>query len=311
MGDHHDVDGLTLDDAEQSLMDKNQVGSLKVYWKQLQYKAQTPQYWAVLFAVWVAFFVVLWLFTYDYMKAPMTCIGFDVMLVALASMAIIWEFTAASGITTVTLIPISVGWIVVVFVATFLGLYNYDTYSVFPQYYDNSRRYSNVVADEPSAAISDAGKITFNPQTRVDSSKSAGLISEYGTLYCVAPVYAAAQQPRIEYWAAGIDCCSPAGDFTCDAANNPKAGGGVVVFDNNGWFSPSRFDYYQKARAKAEATWSLQSVGNPIYIRWVETDDLNYLHNYYAARAVWLIIISSIIAFFVSGLYAYAMWKPM
>lgn len=303
-------DGLTLDDAESSLMD----GGSTTWKKKLEYLGyimQTPQFWGVCITVWAVFVFILCLFTYGFMKMPMTCIGLAFMFVVMAAVALIWQYTAAEGITTITIIPISIGVVVVVCIATFLGLYNHDTYAVFPQYYDNSRKYSNVVASEPSAAISDAGKIMFNPQTRVDQSKSAGLISEYGTVYCVAPVFDKSNQPRIEYWAAGINCCGQSGSFSCDQADNPKAGGGVVVFDNNGWFSPSRFQYYQKARAKAEATFSLQSVGHPLYIRWVENDDLDYLHNYYATRALWLVIICSIVAFISCVIYSATMWKPL
>jgi hypothetical protein len=303
--------GITLDDAESALMEKEGDSSFKLWAKEMKYKACTPQFWAVCISVWAVFTFIMCLFTYGFMKFPMMCIATDLFILVVAGTMLIWEYTAAKGITTVTLIPISVGVIISVFLATFLGLYCHDTYEVFPQYYDNSRKYSNVVASEPSAAISDAGKILFNPQTRVDTSKSAGLISEFGEVYCVAPVFAPSVQPRIEYWAAGINCCAQSGSFSCDQANNPDAAGGVVVFDNNGWFAPSRFQYYQKARAKAEATFSLQSVGHPLYIRWVDNNDLNYLHDYYSRRALALIIVCSLLAFIACFLYAGNQWKPL
>merc|ERR1719498_1583253 len=97
-------------------------------------------------------------------------------------------------------------------------------------------------------------------------------------------------QPRIQYWAADIDCCSESGEFTCDAATNSLAQGGIVVFDNNGWFTPARYPFYQKAREKAEATHLLESVGEPIFVRWVEKDNLEMLSNFYSNRAIYSII---------------------
>eukprot|EP00971_Amphidinium_carterae_P070432 1393170-Amphidinium_carterae.1 len=41
------------------------------------------------------------------------------------------------------------------------------------------------------------------------------------------------------------------------------------VFDNNGYFEEARYKYYQRARDKAEATYSLNSVTRPLYVRWV------------------------------------------
>merc|ERR1719421_1069169 len=115
-------------------------------------------------------------------------------------------------------------------------------------------------------------------------------------------------QPRIQYWAAGIDCCSESGEFTCDAATNSLAQGGVVVFDNNGWFAPARYPFYQKARGKAEAEHVLESVGNPLFVRWVEKDNLNYLQDYYHNRALGYVIGLLVVFLILSAVLSFAMW---
>jgi hypothetical protein len=280
-------------------------------WQIMKRKAafivRTPTFWAVFMGTWLTFLTTLLLFTYGYMRMPMVCWAFSFFVMVLIGVALAYHFLASRGQMTVSL---SIGCLIAVILGTILGLYCYDTGAIFPMFYYNARKYTNVVSSEPSAAIADAGKITFNQQTRVAVNKSVGFTAENGMVFCVAPVMDASKQPRIEYWAAGIDCCSAAGEFHCDAANNPSAQGGVVVFDNNGWFFPSRFPYYQKARAKAEAVYMLQSVGEPIFVRWVEKSNLDYLRNYYATRSIVNVIGMSVIMLILSALLSFGLWQP-
>lgn len=269
--------------------------------------ATTPTFWIVFMGTFLVFLTTLLLFTYCYMKLPFLCWSFTFLTLVFIAVAVAYHFLAQQGAYTVSL---STGCFIAVCLGTFLGLYCYDTAAIFPMFYNNARKYTNVVSSEASAAIADAGKITFNAQTKVDVNKSVGYTAEDGMVYCVAPVTDPSKQPRIEYWAAGINCCSQAGNFNCDAAANPAAQGGVVVFDNNGWFSASRFPFYQKARAKAEATYMLQSVGDPIYVRWVEKDDLDYLHNYYAHRALAMVFTSLGVMLILSACLSFGMWQP-
>merc|ERR1719263_318829 len=107
-----------------------------------------------------------------------------------------------------------------------------------------------------------------------------------------------------------MDCCAQSGEFNCDASQNPLATGGVVIFDNNGWFAPARYPYYQKARAKAEAVHKLQSVGNPIFVRWVENDNLEMLANQYGTKALVDVIVCSVVFGILSVCLAFGMWQP-
>lgn len=283
---------------------------LREWLVQAQYKAQTPQFWTVLLVCWATFMFNFLMFTYSFMERPYVCWSAGLLLLVLAAAYLVYD-TMANPKRGIMSLPIFAGCFVAVAFGSFLGLYNYDTYAIFPQFYHNTRKYTNVVSSEPSAAISDAGKIIFNHQARVDVDKSVGFISETGNLYCVAPIMDPANQPRIEYWAAGIDCCTAVGGFKCDAASNPKAGGGVRIFDNNGFFADSRFKWYEKARAKAEGEFSLQSVGDPLFVRWVEKNDLDYLQNYYRLRATIFTAFFTALFFFLFGLFSLLMWKPL
>jgi len=275
--------------------------------KYFMFMLTTSQFRVVFLVPWLMFAATLLLFTYFYIKIPFVCWIWSLLVIVVSAIAILYHFFARAGELTM---PLATGIMVGVMIATLLGLYIYDTAAIFPAFYGNARKYTNVVASEPSAAVADAGKLTFNSQTRVDIKKSVGYVAENGMVFCVAPVLSNSNQPRIEYWAAGIDCCAASGDFWCDQAQNPQAHGGVVIFDNNGWFTPARYPFYQKARAKAEAQFMLQSVGNPLFVRWVETDNLDMLKNYYSSRAIinvscWLFIFAIL-----SALMSAALWNP-
>jgi len=279
----------------------------KIRLEYYKFVATTPSFLVVFIVPWLLFAATTLLYTYFYMKIPFMCWFWTMLVVVLCVLGVLYKNLAGLGVYTT---PLATSCFVAVLVATLLGLYIYDTAAIFPMFYDHARKYTNVVASESSAAVADAGKLTFNGQTKVDITKSVGYIADNGMVFCVAPVMGAVSQPRIEYWAAGIGCCTASGDFWCDSAKNPEAHAGVVVFDNNGWFTPARFPFYQKARAKAEAQWMLQSVGNPLYVRWVETDNLDLLKNYYATRALVNVIAWFFIFMILSALMSFGMWKP-
>merc|ERR1719235_1022190 len=152
----------------------------------------------------------------------------------------------------------TLGFVAVIF-GTLAGLYNYHTHMFQYWSYDENRSYTNVLPSEPAAAHGDAGKMVFANTARVDTTRAVGY--KAGTTYCVAPILDDAQLDRVEYWAAGIDCCPSRGDFVCDDAWNPKAKSGVVVMDITGRrgdvhsrqggigmnFWKSEWEYYGKA----------------------------------------------------------------
>lgn len=278
-----------------------------IFVRKAKFIATTQTFWAVFMGTWLCFLTTLLLFTYGYMAVPMLCWTYLFVVLVLIVLAVGFRLASGEGSLTMSL---SMGFFIALVLGAILGLYIYDTAAIFPMFYHNARKYTNVVSSEASAAVADAGKLTFNGQTRADVEKSAGYTAEDGMVYCVAPVTDGVQQPRIEYWAAGINCCNGAGVFTCDASHNPRAQGGVRVFDNNGWFSDSRYPYYQKARQKAEAIHMLQSVGEPMFVRWVEKNNLDYLHDYYASRAMGLVIGSLVVMLVLSALLSCGLWQP-
>jgi hypothetical protein len=171
------------------------------------------------------------------------------------------------------------------------GQYNYWT-NMYPywSYYEHST-YTNVLPTASAISHSDAGKIVFASTARVDTSRALGY--KQGTVYCVAPILDDHQVNRVEYWAAGVDCCNSRGDFACDDTWDPTAKSGLVLPAFMGatvsmansdigvrgkWWRSTR-DRFIQAVKMAEASYDLKSAENPLLVQWIAnpqryTDDL-------------------------------------
>jgi len=163
----------------------------------------------------------------------------------------------------------------VCFIATLaggiLGFYCYHSFMFQYNSYEERRMYANVLPSEPASTKVDAGKLVFATDARVDVSKSIGFKS--GNFYCVAPILDEDMDTRVEYWAAGVDCCSYRGDFSCDDAWDPKARSGAVIFEDSSMLVPSERVFFEKARHEAEAAYNMASSDEAIFIKWTKDPD--------------------------------------
>jgi len=250
-----------------------------------------PSFLAAWLVPFTIFIITTGLFEYVYFSVAELCV-FWAVFVLLAAIAMMLA-SAARRYAAIPLVGIAT--LPALFLGILVGLYLYDTYAIFPKFYSNTRKYTNVVPAQPAGAVADAGKLVFTHESYVDTKQSVGYILESGQKYCAAPVRDGSGIERIEFWAVGIDCCAKTGDFYCDSAGDNSAKAGIVVFDNNGYFEESRLDHYDQARKKAEAEYSLQSVADPVFVRWVEESNLNKLSDHYSSRAIIFYIVFSLV----------------
>jgi len=212
---------------------------------------------------WLAFLgmMMLYSFLYHNFPAPVVLIGIACFALSIAyttlNLRINGNWYLAFGL--LCMIGIVMG--------NLAGLYNYHEYMMQFWAYDENREYTNVLPSEPAAAHADAGKISFSQSARIDTTKAVGF--KAGDVYCVAPIMDETQTSRVEYWAAGVNCCKQRADFQCDSASDPTARSAVVILDTNSWVSSDR-DFYLKAVKEAEAAYDIVSAPAPLFVRWVD-----------------------------------------
>lgn len=260
-------------------------------------------FWAIWLVPLVLYIITVVIYNFFFYTSAVTCMVYT-LLATLLSLALILQRERSK-----LLLPVGITCVCAVLAGTVAGLYCYDTYGIFTFFYKNSRKYTNVVPSEPSAAVADAGRLVFTDETTVDQTKSVGYAAENGHIYCAAPIHDAAQTARVEYWAVGFDCCGWESEFNCDASSNSAAHSGIVVFDNNGWFAQSRKDYYDTTRKKAEAEFDLASVEKPLYVRWVTESELDMLSSDYSKRSWLFLVFSSLGYALLTGFMSQWMYK--
>lgn len=159
------------------------------------------------------------------------------------------------------------GWVL----GILLGNLNFTTYT--QAYYDYSGMNEFFDIDPSQAngqAFMDAARFNFVNNSGLDLTRSIGF--KDGSTYCVAPVsialpgsYQALPMQTYDFWAVGLDCCSPnSADFHCGAYANPNAHGGLRLLADN------QRPFFRLAVQQAEATYAIKAT-HPLFLYW--TDD--------------------------------------
>lgn len=154
------------------------------------------------------------------------------------------------------------------------GLWGY--HKVAAQYYltDESRTYTDVLPGEPAVAHADAGTLIFSTDARVDMGRVVGYKSA-GAVYCVAPILKKADMvtSRVEYWAAGTDCCHARTAFSCGNSWGRNARTGLVLpeaLPSKSWLFPGSREQYLKAAQEAAGVYGLLLGEEPLFVTWVQ-----------------------------------------
>jgi len=268
-----------------------------------------PEFLATWLIPFCAFLSTTLLYTYGFLDKPFVCVLVTVIGVVVS---VNMFFAPRANLGGSLVFNPNVGLICIMsfVLGSVVGLFLYDSYQIFPQFYNRAGQYTNVVPSQSSASVADAGKLVFSNEAYVDTTQSIGFIRETGDVYCVAPIRDGSGIERMQFWAAGIGCCGAQGSFTCDAVKDSNAHAGIVVFDNNGFFQEARRDYYDKARKKAEAEYGLQSVSTPIFVRWVKTGDLDKLSWSYGFKAVCHLFLWNLCYLALSATFAHVLFAP-
>lgn len=245
-------------------------------------------------SAWVVFSVVCLLFglTYHNSQAEIWC------LVCLGAVGLSMMAITAQSAGDTKQLTFALWLLASLILGAAVGLCAYDF--CIAEYWHSQKLAAreNVLPSEDANAYRDVGKIVFADEARVDASRSVGYMDS--STYCVAPVASDAPMDKVQFWAAGVDCCGSRGSFTCDDSWNPKAHGGVVINPGfNTIIGPDVHAQYLKAIKLAEVTYAVASAEEPILVRWVADPDKVELNIWTAGLGVVLgaIIIAAFACF--------------
>lgn len=222
----------------------------------------------LIFLPWWMFTMISCLFCYAYHRQPILVWVFVAICVVVSCI-----FVAANVhkglIKPMFWLFLGVLCILGCLASAIIGLYNYEGNMASYHYLEEGQVYLNVLPSSPARAHRDASVITF--ATDAGPSTTHGLGYNNGDeKYCVAPVLGPQPASSVEFWAAGVDCCST-GDFSCDDAKKAGAHGGAVIFDPSPMVAaPVTRSHFVKAAREAAAYYNLQSAEEPIFVRWVQ-----------------------------------------
>jgi len=239
---------------------------------------------------WLMFVLLMMLFTYGYHHIP-GLVWSTVCLLACFALIFVFSSPMDAGGRSAVSLGVLCGSAIVLGVLG--GLHNYGNHMEQYWLYEEAREYHNVLPSEPAAAHADAGKITFAEAARIDTTKAVGY--KAASTYCVAPILDPSSSNRVEFWAVGLDCCAPRGEFNCDDATKEgteAAHGGLVVFNTgSGSLATSEYrhyEYFSKAVKESEAANDLVSSAEPIFVRWVK--DPESVQNSFFGAGNWAVI---------------------
>jgi len=200
--------------------------------------------------------------------------------------------------------------VLAVFTGSLVGGYNYSRGVAAYWAVDEHRHYNNVWPDELAEAHRDASAIVFAQGTKPDGRMPTAF-TENHRRYCVAPItmkYAQVVTPEVQYWAAGVDCCTN-DEFFCGDALLPGTRSGLVLTKKKDFFSGKQeMDFYMEAANMASAKFGVHTAAQPLFLHWVadiEAAKRGFLHS---AWIFWLV--SSVAALPIFLILAFAAASP-
>lgn len=154
--------------------------------------------------------------------------------------------------------------------ASLVGIFAYDMRIRHYWLSQELEARANVIPSEPAGAYENVGEIVFADEARLDVGRSLGYKDV--RRYCVAPIAGDVPADKVQFWAAGLDCCSARGNFQCDDAPDRKARSGIVLRDW-GQLTKDKRPYYMKAVKQAEVVYDIASAKEPIFVQWISDPD--------------------------------------
>lgn len=170
--------------------------------------------------------------------------------------------------------------------------------------------YFNVLPGQEVASVADGTSFVFHNSTSVNRAHFFGYIdagSPNRPIYCVAPVTNGEQNfKRIQYWAAGINCCGKKKPFTCGAAEKRSAHGALLL--NPDLQGSTHQDFFAKAITGAQDKYGLVAGNSHLLLEWKE-DPMKYTSELWY-HSWFTMVVFAVVYLAISGMAAF-MIVPM
>eukprot|EP00446_Apocalathium_sp_SHHI-4_P032893 CAMPEP_0177248118 /NCGR_PEP_ID=MMETSP0367-20130122/51982_1 /TAXON_ID=447022 ORGANISM="Scrippsiella hangoei-like, Strain SHHI-4" /NCGR_SAMPLE_ID=MMETSP0367 /ASSEMBLY_ACC=CAM_ASM_000362 /LENGTH=360 /DNA_ID=CAMNT_0018700403 /DNA_START=40 /DNA_END=1119 /DNA_ORIENTATION=+ len=134
--------------------------------------------------------------------------------------------------------------------------------------------YFNVLPSEAGASKLDATTLSFTNATLVDISRTFGFTdtrTQKKSTFCVAPVSDGnLYRRRVQFWAAGLDCCEARSNFNCLSPSSIGSHGALVLPADM-----QQLEGFKRAVLGAESAYDLTAGDNYLLVQWHE-DPVGY-----------------------------------
>lgn len=175
--------------------------------------------------------------------------------------------------------------------------------------YSSFASYTRVRADVPSSLpLADAGFIVFAHTSVLDVNRSVGFYTG-DNRYCVAPVVNpehSGEPAEVIFWAVGVDCCDPRGDFWCSDARDPSTKS-ALIHEPSPWqllFGGHELEHFKDAVKMAESDYGFPLSDDSVWLDWVaDPKAAAEGHRRSAAITCVVLVIFGAFFFLASGLY--------
>lgn len=235
--------------------------------------------WELIFVPWLVLVLVLILFLFSGSGQDHWLVIGPLILVAIDSLFLYNRYKVQHSAEIV------LGLLVFIAVLAGVAVGGFAHDSFLSEYYrlGEGASYSNVWPQQKASGMMDATSLVFAPGSAVDTLRTYGFVNGHsaiasnghgGDIYCVAPVWRGegSAEPRVQFWAAGLNCCEPRGAFRCGQASSSTMVAnksvsttlGAVVLAQKEQADPM----FRAAVHGASATYGLQSGDDYLLLRW-------------------------------------------
>lgn len=213
---------------------------------------------------WLMFFLLLCLFLFMYHNVK------ELIWVVIGLCGTLALLFTVIGTMSRHMIFLALGFLCLaaIIVGTTIGLFLDSVYLIRYWHLENGVRYKDIDPTSPAGATSDAGIVTFVNLSFVDDQRTLGFVWD-DQINCVAPVVLPTQYtPRVEYWAAGVDCCQKRTNFDCGSARESGPLRAVVAEHNA---------LYAKAVTMASSVYRTESAAEAQFVEFVDDPEEHIL----------------------------------